>query len=169
VSIRDQLNENPRLSTGLTAGIILVVLAYIIYSSIGGGSGARAGGGVAGAARVYFTDDDGATWFADDATKVPPFDHNGKPAYRAHVYKCGGKTFVNHMERYTPEGKKEMEAHLAKGNLNDPTITAAVQQTGMEVKSPGAKAWIKSGDPKAPAVLQPKCPDGGQDVEVLLP
>ena len=64
--------------------------------------------------QVFFTDDDGKTWFPDDAKRVPPFDRNGKPAVRAHVYKCGGKTFVNHMERYTPEAKKKVEAIYAK-------------------------------------------------------
>ena len=167
MGLRETLNENPRLTTGLTAGMIGVVLLYILWSAFGGGGTARSD--IAGGkGQIFFTDDDGKTWFPDDAKKVPPFQHNGKEAVRAYVYKCGGKTFVNHMERYTPVGKKKLEAVYASGKpINDPTVMDSIQATGMEVKSPGDAAWVKATDPKAPSVMQPKC--AGGDLEVVTP
>ena len=164
MGIREKLNENPRITTGITIALIVVVLAFILWPS----SGPRAGGNT-GSGKLYFTDDDGKTWFADDATKLPPFDHGGKQAVEAVVYKCEGKTFVNHMKRYTEAGKKKMQEYLSKQqNQNDPTLMDVVQATGMEVKTPGAKDWVKMGDPKAAAVLQPHC-SNPQDLEIVMP
>ena len=169
MGIRETLNENPRLTTGVTAGIIAIVLIYILWSALSGGGADASGGGASG--QVFFTDDDGKTWFADDQKKVPPFDHGGKEAVRAYVFKCGpdGKPFVNHMERYSKESKKKLEEVLAKGNaINDPTVFESIQTAGLEFKSPGQKDWIKVSDPKHTAVLQPKCPKP-EDVEQVLP
>src|SRR5207237_8725398 len=85
----------------------------------------------------------------DDANKVPPFDHKGKEADRARVYKCDGKTFVNHLERYTPDAKKKMEAVISKGGAGDPTAAGALQETGMEVKQPGHGDWRRIGEQPA--------------------
>ena len=165
MGIRETLNENPRLTTGVTAGIIGVALIWIIWSNLGGGAAPTLDGG----GQVFFTDDDGKSWFADDAKKIPPFDHNGKPAYRAHVYKCDGKTFVNHMERYTDAAKKKMEALYAKPeSLNDPIAMESIQQTGLEFKAPGTGNWVKMTDPKLGEVLKPKC-SNPSEVEQVLP
>ena len=165
MGIRETLNENPRLTTGVTAGIIAVTLIWIIWSNLGGGGAATINDG----GQVFFTDDDGKSWFADDAKKVPPFDHNGKEAFRAHVYKCDGKTFVNHMERYTPAAKKKMEEIMAKPEaMNDPTVMESIQSVGLEFKSPGQPNWVKMTDPKLGEVLKPKC-SNPSDVEQVLP
>ena len=156
MGIRETLNENPRLTTGVTAGIIGVTLLWILWSTFGGGGGVEGG---SGGGKAFFTDDDGKTWFADDATKIPPFDRSGKQAVRAHVYKCDGKTFVNHMERYTPDAKKKLEAAMSQGSgaIADPTMMDTIQATGLEYKSPGQANWIKMNDPRVGQVLQPKC------------
>ena len=167
MGLRETLNENPRLTTGLTIGLIVVVLLIILWNSFGSGGGARADSEHA-TKQVFFTDDDGKTWFPDDGKKVPPFSHGGKDAVRAYVYRCGGKTFVNHMERYTADGKKKLEGVYASGKpINDPTVMESIQVTGMEVKSPGDAAWVKASDPKAAAIMQPKC--SGNYLEVVTP
>ena len=76
--IRESLNEKPALTTGITVGVIVLALLFIILQLRGCGGGAK---GVR--AKDFFSNDDGQTWFADDATRVPPFDKDGKPAYRA--------------------------------------------------------------------------------------
>jgi hypothetical protein len=166
VGLREKMNDNPQITTGVTAAIILLVVGYIIYASMGGSAGVRV---PAGSVKVFFTDDDGATWFPDDSKKVPPFDHNGKQAYGAVVYKCAGKTFVNHMFRYTPEAKKKVEEIYAK-NLpqDDPTVMETIDGAGKELKSPGQKDWVKLTEMnKARAIMQPKCPGG--DLEMVTP
>ena len=166
MGIRETLNENPRLTTGITAGIIIVVFAMIFWSS---GGSAGPGDGGAGT-KVYFTDDDGKNTFPDDAKKIPPFQRNGKEAVRARVFKCGGKTFVNHLERYTPEGKKKAEEFFGSGKMSkDPTMLESIQRGGMEVKAPGDAAWVKVGDPKAIKIMEPKCPTGATDLEEIKP
>jgi hypothetical protein len=163
VGIRETLNDNPRITTAVTIAVIVVVLAFILWPSSGPG-----GGGSAAPGKLFFTDDDGKTWFPDDASKLPPFDHNGKQAVEAVVYRCDGKTFVNHMKRYTPQGKKMMEQRQGNQLPPDPSVLDVVQSSGMEVKAPGAGAWVKMSDPKASAILQPHCKNTA-DLEVVLP
>ncbi|MEA2711618.1 MAG: hypothetical protein QOF78_4219 [Phycisphaerales bacterium] len=163
MGLRETLNENPRIVTGITVGIIVVVLAVILWPS--GGAGGSGGGG--GSSQAFFTIDDGKNYFPDDAKKVPPFQKDGKEAVRAVVYQCGGaggKPFVNHLIRYTPDGKKRLESAAVAGKsaAQDPTVIEE-----MEVKPVGGKEWMKMTDPKANAAIQPKCPNGGTDaVEV---
>ena len=120
----------------------------------------------------YYSDDDGVSKFADRADKVPPFDHNGKPAVRARVFSAGGKEFINHLERYSSEGKQKMEAMNAKGaQKSDPTRAESIMRDGMEVKAPGAKEWTKLSDPKANDIMRPKPPSGGSadDMQEVFP
>jgi hypothetical protein len=110
---------------------------------------------------AWFTDDDGKTRFPDDASKVPPFDHHGKPAVRCYVYTCGdGKQWVSHLLRYTPEGQKLREAAQPVRDF-DPASVARIQST-VEVKLPGTgdKGWVKLSDPRGAAIQTPKCPHG---------
>jgi hypothetical protein len=157
VGIRETLNQNPRITTGITIAIIVVVFAFIAWQWR---SGSAAPGAASGVPQVFFTDDDGQHWFPDDRKKVPPFDHNGKEAVGAEVYKCDGKTFVNHMIRYTPEARKKLEAIYAQQVAGDPTATETIMSTGVEVKRPGEKEWVKVTDrAKYDEVTKPHCSD----------
>ena len=159
MGIRETLNENPRFTTGITIGIIVLVLGFIGWQIWGGLGSSTADGGSSGGTKAYFSDDDGKNYFADDATKVPPFDHGGKQAVRAHVIKCDGKTFVNHLERYTPDGKKKMEAMGGKPPVGDPTAVEQIRSNGMEFKRPGDKDWIRGNDPRVGEVTRWQCKD----------
>jgi len=56
---------------------------------------------------AYYTIDDGTTWFVDDAQKIPPFDHNGKTAYRrANVCRGEREVVSGYLERYTRRAQK---------------------------------------------------------------
>jgi hypothetical protein len=157
VGIRETLNRNPGITTGVTAGIIVIALIIIGWQL-------TSSGGPKIPSEAYYTIDDGATWFADDIQKIPPFDKDGKPAYRAHVFKCSdGKEFVSHLERYTPEAKKKLEEARAKGDQADPAVYEEVTITGIEVKKPGTgdTGWVKQSDyEKAAKIASPVCPDG---------
>jgi hypothetical protein len=156
VGIRETLNKNPAITTGATAAIILLAIGFIIYQITGGGSPSVATEG-------YYTIDDGKTWFSDDINKIPPFDKDGKQAVRAYVYECpGSDPFVSHLERYTPEGKKALEAAQKSNDPNNPVVMEDVMATGLEVKKPltGDKGWVKQGAPAAGKIMELKCPDG---------
>jgi hypothetical protein len=116
-------------------------------------------------AKEFFSDDDGKTWFVEDAAKLPPIDHNGKPAYRAKVFKCaGGKPFVGYLERYDPRDKQRFEeaAHAAEssGGSLMPGVTVAGSP---EIKKPGDPEWVRltpETNEKYSRIMQPRCPGG---------
>jgi hypothetical protein len=170
VGIRETLNQNPGITTGATAAIILVALGIIVWQLIGSGSG---GGAMTN--KAFYTIDDGKTYFADDINKIAPFDKDGKPAYQVFVWTCdGGKNkFVSHLQRYTPEAKKRLEDTRAKGPTGvDPGMMEMVMMTGVEVKPPltGDKGWTKQTDPNAMKITQPTCKVGKpEDLEPVMP
>jgi hypothetical protein len=163
VGVRETLNRHPRITAGVIAVILLAAVCFFWSSGIGG-SGAGTSGTLS-----YFSIDDGKSWFADDAKKIPTFQKGGKDAVRAYVYKCpDGTKFVSHLERYTPEAKKMLEASSgSRSQSTDLTALQRIQSTGIEVKAPGQPNWVKLSDQKAAAILTPKCPGGGEPEPVL--
>ena len=153
MGIRESLNEKPAITTGVTIGIIVLALAIMIYQFTGGSAGASSTAG-----KVFFSDDDGKTFFPDDSSKVPPCDHNGKQAVRAYVFSCNGTKSVVYLERYTPEAKRRKEAALTSPKSPVP-VADALLMTGVEIKAPGERDWIKQTDPRAGKIMQPKCSD----------
>lgn len=131
----------------------------------------QARGPDSGPGRVYFSNDDGKTTFVDEATKLAPFDKDGKPAYRAHVFECGGKRVVGYLSRYTPEAHQvlaEAKAARAAGRPPPNVIAlSAVGTYGMQVKRPGAPTWVSQADPRAATMVRAfRCPDGTTPQEV---
>lgn len=167
MGIRETLNQNPGITTGVTAGIIVLALVVIVWQLAGSG-------GPSIPTKAYYTVDDGATWFADDINKIPPFDHNGKPAYRVHLFRCGGgDPFVTHLERYTPAAQKRLEQARAAGPEADPSVYEEVAMSGIEVKKPGTgdKGWVRQSNYEAASeIMSPICPDGTtNEIEPVYP
>jgi hypothetical protein len=164
VGIRQTINENPSISVGVTIAVIVIAIVVIILESRSGNSTAAAIG-----RQAYYSDDDGKTFFADDAAKISPYtDANGKTAVHALVFKCGsGKEFVGYLERYTAAGKIEAEkakGHTLSGRLRNPVNL-------IEVKKPGSKTWVKStaeNSQEYSAVTSPTCPDGSRNDLVMV-
>jgi len=160
VGIRETLNQNPAITTGATAVIILVALGFIVYQLVGGGPSIPS--------ESYYTTDVSspeaalAALFVDDISKIPPFEKGGKDAYRAQVFTCdNGKTkFVAYCERYTPEAKQKMNEMRTSKEPPTPGADMIMMQ-GVEYCKPGSNEWINQSDfTKVQGVLQPKCPDG---------
>src|SRR4051812_38658926 len=110
VSVSEAINNHRLITVCGTLAAVIIGAALLIFLPAGG-SNARP------TDLAYFSNDDGATWFADDAKKVAPFDKDGRPAYLAHVFTCdGGKTkFVLYLERYSTAAKKMIDGDRAKG------------------------------------------------------
>ena len=173
MGIRETLNQNPAITTGGTAVIILVALGFILWQGFGGGSGAGSA-----STQSYFSNDDGKTFFEDAATKTPPFDKDGKPSAQAFVFTCdGGKTkFVGYLKRFTPEAKKKIEESQKNPNQTDPTMWETLELSGAEYRKPGDPEgkWVnqagKDGYAQWSRVVSVKCPDGKTDtLEPVLP
>ncbi len=124
--------------------------------------------------QAFFTTDDGATFFADSADKLAPFDHGGKQAYRATVYTAdNGKTKkAAYLERFTPEGKSRMQERISQfrlGHLSGPPIA---MPGDTEVKLPGAEnAWVSTADINQAAKIRSANLSGDQNAtyEILVP
>jgi hypothetical protein len=161
MGLRETINKNPAASAGVVGGIVLLVLVWLVYSMFLSNSVPT--GAPAGPTQAYFSDDDGATWFADDIANIAPYDHNGKQAVRCYVFSTdgGATTFAGYLERYTPTGKSHAEhARTADPkDIDDPE--SVVTSKDIEVKKPKdpAAPWVKTSDPTAIKILNVKAPD----------
>ena len=120
--------------------------------------------------QVYFSTDDGKTWFADSVEKIPPFDHDGQEADRVYLYHAAsGTPFIAYLQRYTKAGKREAEklwadahakADAAGGRVEvDQIALDGLTMNSAEVKKPGGTQWYQTS--KAPAaVMRLDCPPG---------
>lgn len=121
-----------------------------------------------GPPRAYYTTDDGKTLFADDAERLPPFDHGGKQAVRAHVFSCdGGKArFVGYLERLPEEAITTLHAEGQDPQKMDDDDIAG--RFGWAAKRPGDKEWVNSIKDAAAykRVTNVTCPEGHQVVAV---
>lgn len=176
MGIRETLNKNPGIATGVTIAIIVLAIAFPKYgilwyippfSSVFDDTPGPI-------THLYYTTDDGATWFEDKADKHAPFDKDGKQAVRVYLFSCDGKKtkFVGYLERLTPDAKAKAEA-LQKKIESDPAAMMemeSIMQDGYEVKKKGDAKWVKRNTPEGDAIIQPSCPDGKTDnLEVVLP
>lgn len=148
MGVRELINKHQGLAIGVAAVLILLCLFWITRNA----SPTQA----SVATQAYYTDDDGKTFFTDDAVKVVPFQHNGKEAVKAFVYDCKGTRSVHYMQRYTPVGVKAAQEWLTKSGGKEVSIPDELNATGIEFKRPGDATW----QPNPPG---PKpCPDGGR-------
>lgn len=143
-------------------GLVFAAAAVFIFGPQFGCGDAGSGDPDSGSS--WYTVDDGKTWFRAESTKLSPFDHEGKRAYRCYVFTCdGGRTkFVSHLERLPPDVLKK----LTSGGF-DP-----MANTGVEVKDPGTgdTGWVRAADPKAADIMTPRCPtDPGKLGEPVYP
>jgi len=134
----------------MAAGFVILMAGAFFYWR-------SSGGAPPGSSRqAFFTTDDGRTWFKDDMKKLPPFDRDGKPAYRCYLHTSdGGKTTqVTYLERYTADAKKVMEQLQASGGRPD-MASEQILMKGIEVKPAGApeSEWINKADPRAAGVM----------------
>jgi len=151
MGIRESFNKRPAI--GITFGVAALALAGLV------GWRVQAGAGGVGRYRAFYSDDDGKTWFVDDYTRFSPFDHNGKIAYRAQVFRAGdGPPFVGYLECYPPDVK----ARLATACTSTNAMLVAVQSASESilVKKPGGGAWVAPASQAYQETVTPASPDG---------
>jgi hypothetical protein len=124
--------------------VITVVIIYAIWTIVSQVTPAHNV-----ATRVYFTSDDGNSFFADSIELVPPVQVDGKEAVRAFVFENEKGKFVGYMMRYTPTAKAAIEKYLADTKTeafkkappasHGPAVAA--YKDGAEYKRPGDPGW----------------------------
>ena len=131
-------------------GLIVIGLAFIISQLLQRQSGVRR-------MQAFYSTDDGATIFADDA-KMPPFDRGGAQAVQAFVFSCdGGKhRWVQYLMKFSDKALKQTEMHES---LTAPDYGACKeagnrgmgggrQLDGCRIKEPKCPADQGSGQPQ---------------------
>jgi hypothetical protein len=172
MGILEAINRHPR-RVSVALGAVILISGTVIASQMRGGAGAVL------AKHAYFTDDDGKSFFVDDASNIPPFDHNGKEAVAAHVFATGHDSpFVGYMERaVTPaardgieKAREELLQDAAKQAVPMPSseLIQRIRQN-TEVKRPGDTKWIAATSKAVRAIYAVSSPAGSSDVphEVL--
>jgi hypothetical protein len=167
MSLREKMNRNPRQTAMIAGGVAALCVGFLLWQTLGAGGGSSAERPV----QAFYTADDGKTWFPADADQFSPITHEGKPAYRVHVFKCGdsGKPFAGYLERLSDAMRKRADELKAK-HANDPTSPELdAIASAIEVKKPGDPKWVRAGLAAANTVTAPKCPagDSGTVTEVL--
>jgi hypothetical protein len=169
VGIRQKFNDNPAMTVGVAAiviaGAAIVAVRTSCYDDTGLGE-PRSGP----PARQFFTTSDGSNpdLFVDDATKVPPFNHKGQPAYRARVYRCPhGKEFVAYLERFNETDRKQLQDAIDQAKAKDEHLPSPDSfPNSIEVKRPGDKEWVRFSNAthdRYVAIVTPVCPEGSRD------
>jgi hypothetical protein len=160
--VRESLNRHSGRAAAVTVAVVAGALLFR-YLTAGAGPGANGPSN-----RAFFSNDDGKTWFVDDVHKLPPFQKDGKDAYRAFVYQCAdGKKFVAYLQRYT-QGAKQKLGRGGPAAVQGPGALPGADgggggfgdAAGVEVKKPGAESWVSQADPRAVEVMTLKCPGG---------
>ena len=159
MGIRQTLNARPMLAGGITVVALALAVGLVLWQTMGGTI--QRPQNLPGS-KVYFSDDDGQSFFAADAQTLTPFKHNNREAVRALVYQCdGGKPFVGYLERMTAEGRSHPPDALADVGRRRPKVGVVAL---VEIKKPGAKnAWVpvqQRNVPEWQKVMKVDCPDG---------
>lgn len=159
MALRDTLTERPAVTNAITVVVILLAAAFIAVDVLRPRPASVE-------PQLFFTTDDGETYFPDSASHLPPYDVNGKPAVRAYVYACAsGKPFVAYLERYTPEtvAKLSTEEARTKGLVDQELVIAE----GTEVKRHGDKEWVLRRSDAGQRILDIKCPEGDSGIPMM--
>ena len=158
MSLRETIGQNPRAAASVGGALLVIALAAIGFHLLGGGSRFDVSGS------MYYSDDDGKTYFADRGDRITPFDHNGQPTVGAVVYRCGaGKPFVTFLMRYTDDARAALQAAQA-GSSDEFRRAVLSAQRQEEVKQPGGRDWFPIDSADGRKLIVPKCPEGESGV-----
>jgi hypothetical protein len=169
MGIREKINQS---KVGPAIGVAMILVAIGICYAFFKPTGMRVN-----AARAYYTDDDGQSYFEDTIYKFPPFDHNGKTAVMAIVYEdAHNNKFVGYLKRFTPEAQKQLQEQYTNATNTGQNVQQVVVDMmqappiamgGTEVKLPGASnQWIPRGRMMYPPI---KMPDSGDAGTIVVP
>lgn len=166
MALREKLNAHP----GIAIAVVIVAVAAAIFAVL-----ARTGEQRHLPTQVYFSVDDGASYFADDKAYLPQFTKGGKEAVEARVFQCGsGKPFVAYLTKYSPaalaalQEQKKIAAQMKDAGPRQAELFQKLSslngiiRSGQLYKEPGQKDWT-------PVEITAKCPDGVSEPQPVMP
>lgn len=129
------MKRNQKLLGCVAACIFAASLAVIYFTS------GKSGQANPYLGPYYYTDDDGASFFASTKQFLPPFDHNGKEAVGAVIFSNSNhQPFVGYLTKLTPEGQDALKSMDWKLMMTDlPRYSL--------VKRAGEKEWVPALSP----------------------
>jgi hypothetical protein len=171
--IREVMNRHRLATTVAAAAVVLLAAGFIAYQLPESPPPHRTV-----STQDFYTTDDGQTWFRGPINKAVPFEHEGKEAVRAYVFRCGGTEFVGYLERLTSTAMKQIQDTDARAAAvaTRPAVKGApppnvradmirsetlfqISMYGRELKRPGETEWVYVRDmQRSTAIQQPKCP-----------
>ena len=166
MSLRETINRNPTQSAVISGAIVvvaIVVLYFTVFRSSSSGSAQFL------PTKNFFSDDDGKTYYIDDMTNIPPYDHNGKKAYIAKVFMTkDGPKFVGYLESYDDKDKKRITDAMQKNNVPP---SQAMQGIDVLVKKPLGGKWVKIQGASMLEIMRAVkiTPPGGKEGDEIFP
>jgi hypothetical protein len=153
MAIRETLQKNPVAAT-VAAALLIVIFVFVIRFELKGQSD------FSNADKLFYSDDDGKTWFLDDPAKGSPIDYDGKKAYRALVYRCpGGQPFVAYLAKFS-------DHQIAQMASDDRVLGLPMH----DLKKPGESKWVKNSASASEGAYPPvSCPGGGGSATMVSP
>lgn len=184
MGIREFLLKHSAIVNGCAIALLLVAGGYIFWS--GGLESNRAI-----VRNTFYSDDDGATYYAGNGSDVVANQRRAKPAYRAAVFESegGGGRFVGYLTRFQSQSLDAIDAAQAKveqakqkaSSVNDPEVQKAIEASGAaqqaavaqsQVKRPGNKSeWILADSAAGLEIMTKITPPSGKAgvINTVLP
>lgn len=161
MGIREFINKRKR--TTFIAIAVVVALAVIV--------GLRSNQSPIGRIESAFYVHDGSTeFFVDDVDRIYPFDHNGKPAYRAYVYRgADGKPFVAYIARFTDAAKARMEELKKLDTQEAAGELAQLRSTAIEVRKHAGGNWVPLYSNEGAIIASHPTLPNGDSAQMIMP
>jgi hypothetical protein len=163
MGVREKILQNAMASKIVAATVIVICGAVVLLELRSAGT---PGFVLTATGKEFYSDDDGKTWFLDDAVKGSPFNHNGSQAYRALVCRCGdGKPFVAFLAKYSDE----QQAQIDKDHAVNPGQPSEAQMAPLgSLRKPGETKWIDNSSPSISGYPAVPCPDGSNQTATVI-
>jgi hypothetical protein len=181
MSVRSQLSNHPRVVATIFSIVIALAVAFVIHSVITSPAPSKI--------NMFFTQDDGQSFFGGEGSKIYELEFAPTPAYRVSVYTADGGShkFVGYIVRHNHDlvlaaqkarakyndvaalpqgnGPKVIEASIAAMNLENQAYSA------VDVKRPGpSNPWVPIDSPQGHDVTNNiESPMGSGVIQELLP
>jgi hypothetical protein len=156
LGVREQINQKSGIALWAIGGVVLLLVCFVGWEFFGSRPSTHPPIG-----KCFYTSDDGRTWFADTADKIPPFDHDGAKAVVCLVFKCADSApFAGYLRSSTQEFHDQKVGITRIDSAHLPLDPFA----NVLVKRPGDKNWVPSYTPEGTKIINDiPCPNGSAD------